>query len=112
MRSIFLFTVGVSLGMIVSARVKVRHGPEAHPCRVTVTSVPDRVVVHTDSPLTVAAGQFAVLYDGDEWSELLRSLATVLFIFTVDDEDDSDFLQEPIEIREQRTQQNANRLVS
>ena len=43
----------------------------------------------------VVSGHSGSLYDGDEWSELLRSLATVLFIFTVDDEDDSDFLCDP-----------------
>lgn len=48
------------------ARVKVRHGPASHACTVTPTAVPDRVVVRTDSPLTVASGQFAVLYDGEE----------------------------------------------
>ena len=37
----------------------------------------------------VVSGHSGSLYDGDEWLELLRSLATVLFIFTVDDEDDS-----------------------
>ena len=48
------------------ARVKVRHGPAAHACTVTPTAVPDRVVVRTAEPVTVAAGQFAVLYDGEE----------------------------------------------
>ena len=49
-----------------AAQVKVRHGPTAHPCTVAATVDPHRVVVRTESMLTVAAGQFAVLYDGDE----------------------------------------------
>lgn len=49
-----------------TARVKVRHGPAAHACTVVPTTDPNRVVVRARSPLTVAAGQFAVLYDGDE----------------------------------------------
>ena len=49
-----------------AACVKVRHGPAAHPCNVTPTTESNRVVVDTASPLTIAAGQFAVLYDGDE----------------------------------------------
>ena len=49
-----------------AARVKVRHGPVAHACTVASTTVPDRMMVRTDSPLTVAPGQFAVLYDGEE----------------------------------------------
>ncbi len=48
------------------ARVKVRHGPAAHDCTVASTAVRDRVMVRTHNPVTVASGQFAVLYDGDE----------------------------------------------
>lgn len=49
-----------------AARVKVRHGPAALPCAVTPTTAPERVVVRTAVPLTVASGQFAVLYGGTE----------------------------------------------
>lgn len=52
-----------------AARVKVRHGPETLPCTVTPTAVPGRVAVRTGSPLTVASGQFAVLYDGARGGE-------------------------------------------
>ena len=48
------------------ARVKVRHGPAAHDCTVAPAAGGERVVVRAESPLTVASGQFAVLYDGDE----------------------------------------------
>jgi len=54
------------LGTNVQAQVKVRHGPELHQCRLESTIVPGRVMVHAESALTVAAGQFAVLYDEDE----------------------------------------------
>ena len=40
----------------------------------------------------VVSGHSDGLYDGDEWSELLRSLATILVIFTVDEEDDTDWV--------------------
>ena len=49
-----------------AARVKIRHGPAAHACTVAPTTAANRVVVRPDSPLTVASGQFAVLYVGDE----------------------------------------------
>ncbi len=54
------------VGKSLQVQVKVRHGSELHQCRLERTIVPGQAVVHAESALTVAAGQFAVLYDEDE----------------------------------------------
>lgn len=45
--------------------VRFRHGPMVHPCQVTQDDLQVKIILKHDSRQGIAAGQFAVLYDGD-----------------------------------------------
>lgn len=66
-----------------------------HPCPRALSVLTAALVLYATMAAAdgfVVSGHSDGLYDGDEWSELLRSLATILFIFTVDEEDDTDWV--------------------
>ncbi|HSW77128.1 MAG TPA: tRNA 2-thiouridine(34) synthase MnmA [Candidatus Saccharimonadales bacterium] len=45
--------------------VRFRHGPAVHPAIVTINGTNVTIMLETESKQGIAAGQFAVLYDGD-----------------------------------------------
>lgn len=45
--------------------VRFRHGPAVHPCMIDMNQKNIKIVLKHDSRQGIAAGQFAVLYDGD-----------------------------------------------
>ena len=55
------------LARLPGLRVKVRHGPATYACRVSHGPGPGEVTARLDAPdQGLAAGQYAVFYDGDE----------------------------------------------
>lgn len=54
-----------ALPITLKLDVRFRHGPAVHPCKVTLQDSFLKITLQHDSTQGIAAGQFAVLYDGD-----------------------------------------------